>query len=256
LEIKSFELSPEALRTCHQIYDEASEALYRLNTFFILCEDMHHPVNSILIRPSSGPPITQLADLSDSCCPFYPKWEPDNDKGFAKAVPSPLTSYLYREHSIDNGPYFKDMPAVAKVRHWRVIVDTDSWFTSSFAVIKPFTHFCRSICKFSPSSLRILAVPEEIPLHQLIGLEVQEVEKETVLVENFKNLKLFRELKHFEMTDAKRCDAPTGFSFQGFSTAAKVSLWFDSHLKWDWKDGVCGSPAPPGVKVLPLIRSR
>jgi hypothetical protein len=59
-------------------------------------------------------------------------------------------------------------------------------------------------------------------------LELQEAQKE-----NFKDLKLFRKLKHFEMTDAKRCNAPTRCSLRGFSTIANVTSWFSSHFDGD-----------------------
>jgi len=59
--IKPFELSPEVLRTCHQIYDEASEILYGLNTFFVLCYGMDNPRISmprlILLSPSVFPEL-------------------------------------------------------------------------------------------------------------------------------------------------------------------------------------------------------
>jgi hypothetical protein len=114
---------------------------------------------------------------------------------------------LYRENSIVNGPYFKDTPAVAKVQNWRVLIDTELWPDPACEVSNMFTHFCRDVYQFSLSSLRIVVIPGQVTLEQL--LELQEAEKE-----NFKDLKkLFWKLKHFEMTDAKRRDAPTGCSF-------------------------------------------
>jgi hypothetical protein len=82
-----------------------------------------------------------------------------------------------------------------------------------------FTHFCRDVYQSSPSSLRIVVILGQVTLEQL--LELQEVEKE-----NIKDLELFRKLKHFETTDAKRSDAPTGFSIEGFSTIANLTSWF------------------------------
>lgn len=101
-------------------------------------------------------------------------------------------------------------------------------------------------------------MPKQINFRLFLGWELQELEKETGLDENFKDLKLFRKLKHFGMTDAKRCDAPTGLSMEGFSTEVKISLWFDSHLEWDWKDGEGGSlhPSQGFVADLKLLVTR
>jgi hypothetical protein len=63
--------------------------------------------------------------------------------------------------------------------------------------------------------------------------------KERIFGKKLLDLKLFRNLRRFEMSDAKRCDVPTGWPLDGFSTRLISRFIFRSRFKNDndWKEG-------------------
>jgi hypothetical protein len=95
-----FNLHPELLRVCRKIYNEASIVLYETNTFALYC-------------------------LADS-------YESRSEWSWTKFSSTPLTRY----RAVDN---FEEVPALLKVRRWKIIVS-------------PFVGHCHppiTICTFA-----------------------------------------------------------------------------------------------------------
>lgn len=128
-------LSPALLRTCRQIYEEASAVLYGNNIFYIDCGSIYR-ASSPIFRRENRP--LQLA--SDMVYPY-------------DIHPPPGLIYSTAHDEI------KSFAAVTKVRRWKVFVSSH----------KPLRHFkcppaglaclCRAVCHSDLLTLDILLVP-------------------------------------------------------------------------------------------------
>lgn len=118
---EKFDLEPQLLRTCHQIYVEASRILYGSNTFIIDCTD-------------------DLAIFS----PILRHATPDGSHS------SRVNSFQFEDHL-----------ATRQVKHWKIVIGASKslrW-TSRQAPLDSVVQFCRAISQHPPKSLTVSMVP-------------------------------------------------------------------------------------------------
>jgi hypothetical protein len=92
-----YNLFPAILRTCRQIYEEASVILYEHNTFYFVCRG---PWEWSMYHSCVG--IVPLCPLTRRCPILVDACQLNMEDGMAG---------------------FEDVPAASKVRHWKVYVD-------------------------------------------------------------------------------------------------------------------------------------
>jgi hypothetical protein len=119
--VKKFDLAPQLLRTCSQIYAEASRILYESNTFILDCME-NLTVFSPILR---------------------------------HAMPDGSVSYSAGSFQLD------DHLAIKKAKHWKLVMGASKSRGGliSQAPLDSFTGFCQAISQNPPKSLSICIVP-------------------------------------------------------------------------------------------------
>ncbi|KAI9640203.1 hypothetical protein NHQ30_011441 [Ciborinia camelliae] len=147
-----YELSPQILRLCRKIHDEALPILYEKNTFYIACVRVD---NYPMMQPTYGDEDENSVELiihgpQLELCPLT-------------RYHNSLTTRPFPKPNLDN------YTSVRKVRHWRVVVSRLT-IGGDWNPIWSLVDFCRSICANPPTSLELLILPcgldysyEELP---------------------------------------------------------------------------------------------
>ncbi|KAF7862583.1 hypothetical protein EAF04_007456 [Stromatinia cepivora] len=134
-----YDLWPKALRTCWQIYAEASEVLYGCNTFFFVCV--------------SDEKVHYYHDLYQRC---------------------PITRhYVNSRNSKTRKVWSRCIESMQKFR-WRVIIGDINIRTSMFLGRWNLSPFCREICNASlpPISLEILIIEKRSSIELVQALRI------------------------------------------------------------------------------------
>ncbi|KAK0100946.1 hypothetical protein ONS95_013063 [Cadophora gregata] len=124
-----YELCPAVLRTCRQVYQEASDVLYEKNTFIVSC--IGHEFGF------SGDGTRGL--------------------GSARLLECPLTRYDSDTNM--NLAQFAKQPQFGKVKHWKVMVSCFAGY--EYAQTTELLEFCRLLFFTQPKSVTVLSVGKE-----------------------------------------------------------------------------------------------
>ncbi|PQE28428.1 hypothetical protein CJF30_00008138 [Rutstroemia sp. NJR-2017a BBW] len=128
-----YDLHPQLLRVCRQIYDEASRILYQCNTFYIACCYCREP------------------DLG-------------NDPHIEV---SPLTRRINGRLHFRDGPtdtIYNNAMHVRKVKHWRVILSTLRDPDPSARMEWSLVDFCFAISINPPHSMTVVLIPRGLDI--------------------------------------------------------------------------------------------
>ncbi|PMD18631.1 hypothetical protein NA56DRAFT_691078 [Hyaloscypha hepaticicola] len=131
---KKFDLAPQLLRTCSQIYAEASKILYESNTFILDCVE-NQTISSPILR--HGMPDGSVSDSVSSS-------------------------------------QFDDHLAIKKVKHWKLVTGAFKLRSGLYwnglnlqAPLDSVTRFCQAISQHPPKSLSICIDAGEIQPHHI-----------------------------------------------------------------------------------------
>ncbi|KAB8296713.1 hypothetical protein EYC80_002133 [Monilinia laxa] len=180
-----YELSPQVLRLCHKIYEEAVPVLYEKNTFYIACLRVeNHPYAAPTFDyddDESGKIIIQGPQVE--LCPLT-RYENDRT-----TVPFPTPS-LYNHTT------------VRKVLHWRAVVSRLRTPGGTWDPRWCLLDFCRTICANSPATLELLLLP--------CGLDDSQNDEYSFecIDQVLKPLRMLRNLRKFTIDDACATDVP------------------------------------------------
>ncbi|APA11322.1 predicted protein [Sclerotinia sclerotiorum 1980 UF-70] len=145
-----YDLCPEVLRLCRQIYNEALPILYGKNTFYIAC-----------FRVDNHPVFDQLFE-SD----YRQFYESDRVPGYETIVDGPqvelcpLTRYENCERVVPYPvPDLCNYATVPRVRNWRVVISRIRDPGGHWDPVWCLIDFCLSISVQPPISIEVLILP-------------------------------------------------------------------------------------------------
>ncbi|PQE07372.1 hypothetical protein CJF32_00005246 [Rutstroemia sp. NJR-2017a WRK4] len=185
-----YDLHPQILRVCRQIYDEASRILYQCNTFYIACCHCREP-----------------------------------DRGDDPHIEvSPLTRRINGRLDFRDGPtdtIYNNAMHVRKVKHWRVIISTLREPDRSARMEWSLVDFCFAISIDPPHSMTVVLIPRGLDITvdeysedvQMDGTDFHNDYQpfETVL----KPLRTLRQLKELKFEYAEPDDLPDFVRYSG-----------------------------------------
>ncbi|ESZ90765.1 hypothetical protein SBOR_8836 [Sclerotinia borealis F-4128] len=183
-----YDLSPQVLRLCHQIHDEALPVLYAKKNTYIAC-----------FRVINDPYPT----------PWYYSDDEEDDEGGTVSVDGPqvelcpLTRY---ENGLTTVPFpitnLCNYSNVRKVQNWRVVVSRLSDPGGQWNPIWSLDEFCQSICVKPPAYLEVLLIP--------CGLDKSHTGfyRSNRFDDIFKPLRMLRNLRRLDIEDAYASDVP------------------------------------------------
>jgi hypothetical protein len=128
-----YDLHPQLLRVCRQIYDEASRILYECNTFYIACCHCYEP------SPVENPLIEV----------------------------SPLTRRINGIMDLPDGPthtLYNNAMHIRKVKRWRVIISTLREPDISAQMEWSLVDFCFAISIDPPHSMTVVLIPHGLDI--------------------------------------------------------------------------------------------
>lgn len=181
-----YELSPQVLRLCRKIYEEAVPVLYEKNKFYIAClrvENNPHSEPMFDYDDDSEGGIITIQGPQVELCPLT-RYE--NDR---MTVPFPIPSLC-------------NYTTVRKVLHWRAVV---SRLRTPGGMWDPrwcLLDFCRTICAKPPATLELLLLPCGLDNSQNNEYSFECIDQ--VL----KPLRMLRKLRKFTIDDACATDVP------------------------------------------------
>lgn len=170
---KKFDLAPQLLRTCSQIYAEASKILYESNTFILDCVE-NLTISSPILR--HGMPDGSVSDSVSSS-------------------------------------QFDDHLAIKKVKHWKLVTGAFKLRSGLYwnglnlqAPLDSVTRFCQAISQHPPKSLSICIVPRglcfEISLYHSHATIPQYYEIGNIL----KPLRMLRNIDSLSIVPAEKIE--------------------------------------------------
>ncbi|TGO49883.1 hypothetical protein BCON_0197g00150 [Botryotinia convoluta] len=172
---EAYDLSPEILRTCQNIYFEASEILYSCNTFFFV---------------------------------GVSQYDGDHFQGIFQRCPITRYSTTTKRFKTQK-VWSRYILTMQKVRRWKIIIGTvelsSTWGRCNLS------PFCREICNapLPPTSLEIIVMSEEgtgaIPVPVYLIKTVKRLKSAVELVQALRNLRNIGELR---FANAKPTDCP------------------------------------------------
>lgn len=143
-----YDLSPQVLKLCHQIYNEALPILYEKNTFYIAC-----------LRVDNHPELVQIS-ASDAS---------DDDMNYSSSIDvqgpqvelCPITRY---SNNLTTVPFpipnlYNHAITLRRIKHWRVVVSRLRNAGGTWNPRWSLFDFCRSICAKPPATLEVLLLP-------------------------------------------------------------------------------------------------
>lgn len=179
-----YELSPNVLRTCQAIYDEAVSILYEINTFVFVCH--RRKENSELISDLPQSPLTRYIDQDR--CPFKAKGHPSGEN--------------YNDFNID------EIPNLKAIKRWNVITAVFEYNTVSMV----FADLCQAVCD---SRLKDFKLALLLPKAQPPSPSRQEQKSHEHIHTIGDTLSILRNVENasFEIAQRSSSDLPPGMSY-------------------------------------------
>ncbi|TGO26376.1 hypothetical protein BPAE_0061g00480 [Botrytis paeoniae] len=181
-----YDLSPQVLRVCHQIYVESLDVLYKENTFYIACFRVDNHLSMDMDTGSDDENPTAVQYVEGPLVELCPLTRYQNNQS---RMPFPI-------------PNLGNYSTVSRARKWRVVVSRLTSAGGSWDPIWSLRDFCEVIFQNPPISLELLILPCGLDYGQNNNYSFDSYEQ------ILKPLKILRNIQTCAIKEARAIDVP------------------------------------------------